>query len=52
MAATNNHKPRIPAPTQKAMNMFEGPSDTDVNGSYTGKPKDKHETPVQDADDL
>ena len=25
---------------------------TDPNGSYTGKPEDKFEKPVQDADDL
>jgi hypothetical protein len=25
---------------------------TDPNGSYTGKPVDENETPVQDADDL
>lgn len=28
------------------------PSPTDPNGSYTGNPADKQETPVQDADDL
>ncbi len=43
---------RIPAPTQRALNIFEKPSNTDVNGSYTGKPKKKGELPVQDADDL
>ena len=43
---------RVPAPTQHALNMFENPSNTDVNGSYTGKPKNKKEVPVQDADDL
>lgn len=43
---------RVPAPTQKALDMFTPPSDTDVNGSYTGKPKNKKEMPVQDADDL
>jgi hypothetical protein len=26
--------------------------DTDPNGSYTGKPVNKNEKPVQDADDL
>lgn len=52
MAATNNDKSRIPAPTQKALSLFVEPSDTDVNGSYTGKPKNKKEQPVQDADDL
>lgn len=25
---------------------------TDPNGSYTGKPQDRKEKPVQDADDL
>lgn len=25
---------------------------TDPNGSYTGRPRDPEETPVQDADDL
>ena len=25
---------------------------SDPDGSYTGKPKDRKETPVQDADDL
>ena len=28
------------------------PSPTDPNGSYTGKPVDRGEKPVQDADDL
>lgn len=26
--------------------------DTDPNGSYTGRPRDRSELPVQDADDL
>lgn len=43
---------RVPAPTKRALNLFEEPSDTDVNGSYTGRPKNKREKPVQDADDL
>ena len=43
---------RIPAPTQRALDVFNDPSNTDVNGSYTGKPKNKREVPVQDADDL
>ena len=43
---------RIPAPTKRALELFPAPSTTDVNGSYTGKPKNKRETPVQDADDL
>ena len=43
---------RVPAPTKRAMRVFNPPSDTDVNGSYTGKPKNEKEVPVQDADDL
>ena len=43
---------RIPAPTKRALNVFEDPSNTDVNGSYTGKPKNKKEVTIQDADDL
>ena len=44
---------RVPAPTKNALEVLnEPPSDTDVNGSYTGKPKNKQELPVQDADDL
>ena len=37
---------------------FEGPmtnfqsNQTDPQGSYTGCPADRHEVPVQDADDL
>ena len=49
---TKNKTHRIPAPTKKAMELFPKPSETDVNGSYTGKPKNKKEVPVQDADDL
>ena len=30
----------------------QSPSPTDPNGSYTGKPGDPNEKPVQDADDL
>ena len=43
---------RTPAPTQRALDVFPAPSQTDVNGSYTGKPMHKREKPVQDADDL
>jgi hypothetical protein len=53
MAKTNkNHIRRIPAPTKRALAVFDAPSNTDVNGSYTGRPKNKNEKPVQDADDL
>ena len=49
---TEKNAKNIPAPTQKALESFPAPSDTDVNGSYTGRPKNKREIPVQDADDL
>lgn len=37
-------------PVQKIVNV--PPSKTDPNGSYTGKPREEDEIPVQDADDL
>lgn len=43
---------RTPAPTKRALAMVGRTSNTDVNGSYTGVPKNKKEQPVQDADDL
>ena len=43
---------RTPAPTQRALELVGTTSKTDVNGSYTGVPKNKGEMPVQDADDL
>ena len=43
---------RVPAPTKRALDVLPKPSNTDVNGSYTGLPKNKNEMPVQDADDL
>ncbi len=33
-------------------NMKEEKIITDPNGSYTGRPKDPYEKPIQDADDL
>ena len=53
-AATTTKKgvKRVPAPTKRALGVYHGPSKTDVNGSYTGRPKNKREIPVQDADDL
>lgn len=48
---TKKRRP-LPAPTKKAIDVFIEPSATDVNGSYTGRPKIKTEQPVQDADDL
>jgi len=39
--------------SQKARQIISGTaSRTDPNGSYTGIPADRNETPVQDADDL
>jgi hypothetical protein len=35
-----------------ALQLLGHTSKTDVNGSYTGVPENKHEKPVQDADDL
>ena len=49
---TKRRKKGVPAPTQRALDVFGEPSPCDVNGSYTGKPMNIHETPVQDADDL
>ena len=49
---TEKRDERVPAPTKRAVSLFPEPSDTDVNGSYTGRPKNKREVPVQDADDL
>ena len=43
---------RTPAPTKRALELVGDTSETDVNGSYTGVPKNKGELPVQDADDL
>jgi hypothetical protein len=49
---TNKSSSKIPAPTRKALELCDNYSPTDVNGSYTGKPKNEWENPVQDADDL
>ncbi len=44
-------QPKAPSePVRQIMN--EGPSGTDPLGSWTGKPSDEYEVPVQDADDL
>ena len=39
---------------KKAVDAFVNRSSfqNDPNGSYTGHPKDEHDKPVQDADDL
>ena len=42
---------RIQNPTVRA-NVLQPPSGTDPSGSYTGKPLNPKDKPVQDADDL
>lgn len=37
---------------QKTGDFLDPKISTDPNGSYTGKPSDPKEKPVQDADDL
>ena len=49
---TKKRNQRVPAPTERALDVFTPPSQTDVNGSYTGRPMHEKEKPVQDADDL
>ena len=49
---TANKKKTNVSPTDKAKALTDMQSDTDVNGSYTGAPKNPREVPVQDADDL
>lgn len=43
-------KRRLSRKIQSLVNIE--PSNTDPNGSYTGRPRDINEKPVQDADDL
>lgn len=50
-------KKKMMEPTQRAMEITDvfvsqGSMKSDPNGSYTGKPIDPNEVPVQDADDL
>ena len=50
----NGSTPRTEEDHRKVREMVKENelTDTDPFGSYTGKPADKNETPVQDADDL
>ncbi len=48
---TANKKKRL-SPTEKATALTDMRSMTDVNGSYTGQPRNARDLPVQDADDL
>ena len=50
--AAKKEAQHVPAPTNRALDLVGNTSNTDVNGSYTGVPKNKREMPVQDADDL
>ncbi len=46
-------KPTAIDPMEAARNVINGPDvHLDPSGSYTGKPKNRGEKPVQDADDL
>ena len=49
-----NKKNEITNKTKEVVNAYlsEDNLKTDPNGSYTGKPLNKFEKPVQDADDL
>lgn len=46
-----SHALHIKDPQVSAI-VNRAPSETDPNGSYTGRPKDPREMPQQDADDL
>lgn len=50
--ASKKEDKHVPAPTQFALSLVGETSQTDVNGSYTGRPVHRDEKPVQDADDL
>lgn len=45
----NVHSAKPPAPAGKTKSEL---IITDPQGSYTGRPKERYEIPVQDADDL
>ena len=49
-----NKRNEIANKTKEVINAYLSKDNlkTDPNGSYTGKPLDKYEKPVQDADDL
>ena len=49
-----NKRNEIANKTKEVVNAYLSKDNlkTDPNGSYTGKPLDKYEKPVQDADDL
>lgn len=51
MKKKNTSFPEIPA-VRKNLEKLPTPIITDPNGSYTGRPKDPTERPIQDADDL
>ena len=54
MEGKNEKRPPDPGHGSGAVDSILNmpPSHTDPNGSYTGRPQDPDEVPVQDADDL
>ena len=53
MSKKHKDKKQPPVQSQAATSIFAAhPSDTDRQGSYTGRPVNAYEVPVQDADDL
>lgn len=49
---TDTNKERNRTHPNSLCSLYEGNPMCDPNGSYTGKPADEYEVPVQDADDL
>lgn len=45
-------KKKLPQPLPMVEEVKPSPIITDPQGCYTGRPIEKYETPVQDADDL
>ena len=52
----NKEKKEKPTPMEVALSVVKATIHTDIKtdpqGSWTGVPEDKHDRPVQDADDL
>ena len=46
------HEKKIVMPITFQEKLIQPPIITDPNGSYTGRPVDPDERPIQDADDL
>ena len=54
MKGKNEKSRKNPEPVQEILNLYRRmeKNPTDPQGSYTGRPKDVGDVPVQDADDL